>query len=185
MFNLKIALESPIILDFSSESPFSKFSCLSMCHNCCGYGYFLPTEVKNLPNIMKNKLILKKDGKYDILRHNGRCVFYNTNNEFFCSIYDHRPLRCKIYPYFPLIVDQRIVITLEPALKMKNDTTQIKTCPGIGILGKPLKDTKKDCLSFLKKLYDVPTLLSTIVLDSEAFSKIRNDRWFIEYLKIK
>ena len=65
---------------------------------------------------------------------------------------------------------------------MKNHTTQIKTCPGIGILGKPLKNTIKECLSFLGKLSDVPALLGTIVLESEVFNKVRNDRWFIEHL---
>ena len=92
---------------------------------------------------MKEKLNLTKDGKYEIVRKEGRCIFYHANSEkeFFCSIYEMRPLRCKIYPYFPLIVNQRVVITLEPALKMKNHSTQIKTCPGIGTLGKPLQET--------------------------------------------
>ncbi|MFX1282766.1 MAG: YkgJ family cysteine cluster protein [Promethearchaeota archaeon] len=178
--NLKSALQSPIILDFSEKTRFSKFFCLPGCKQCCGYSYFLPAEVINLPNNITKKLTLKKDGKYDIARLNGRCIFYNSDNELFCSIYNCRPLRCKIFPYFPLIVDQRIVITLEPALKMKNESTQVKTCPGVGKSGKPLKASIANCLSFLKKLTDVPTLLSTVVITSEVFNRIRNDRWFIE-----
>ncbi len=178
---LKLALNSPIILDFSSKTLFSDFSCIPGCINCCGYSYFLPKEVTNLPIAMKENLILKEDGKYDILLRNKRCAFYNSRGEFFCTIYDHRPLRCKIYPFFPLIVEQRIIITLEPSLKMKNHPTQIKRCPGIGIQGKPLKNTIKECISFLEKLSDVPALLMTMILDSETFNRIRNDRWFIEH----
>ncbi len=180
LYALNLALQSPIILDFSEKTRFSKFSCIPGCKKCCGYSYFLPAEVTNLPNNIRKELTLKEDGKYDILRLGGRCIFYNTENEFFCTIYNERPLRCKIFPYFPLIVDQRIVITLEPALKMKNETTKIKTCPGVGKLGEPLKKSITYCLSFLAKLADVPALLSTIVINSEIFNGIRNDRWFIE-----
>ena len=177
------ALDLPIILDFSEDSKFSHFSCIANCNSCCGFGYFLPPEIKNLPNFIKKKLIFVKDGKYEVTKLGGRCIFYNPSSktEFFCSIHDIRPLRCKIYPYFPLIVNQRVVITLEPALKMMNHTTQIKHCPGIGKTGKSLKETIKDCYSFLRNLSTAPQLLSTIILTNENFNSIRNDRWFIEY----
>jgi Fe-S-cluster containining protein len=178
---LRKALKSPFTLDFSSYSYFSRFTCLQGCQKCCGYGYYLPTEIIHLENRVKEKLILEKDGKYVILRDNGRCTFYNSNIEFSCSIYDQRPLRCKIYPYFPLIVEQRIIITMEPALKMKNYANQIKECPGIGKSGKALQKSIDECLLFLEKLIDVPELLSTIILDHETFNKIRDDRWFIEH----
>lgn len=73
------------------------------------------------------------------------------------------------------------MITLEPALKMLNHTTWENDCPGIGNEGKPLKKTINECFYFLKKLSDVPALLTTIVLDSETFNNIRNDQWFINY----
>lgn len=70
---------------------------------------------------------------------------------------------------------------MEPALKMKNHNNQIKGCPGIGKSEKTLWRTIEECLSFLEKLSDVPELLSTMIVDHEAFNRIRDDRWFIEH----
>ncbi len=179
---LKKALSGELILDFSKESPSSKFSCQSGCQECCGYAYFLPAEISKLPEKIRCKLIKSSDGMFDIRRNSGRCVFYDSTMIFFCSIYEYRPLRCQIYPYFPLIVDGKIIITMEPALKMKNSLDEVKHCPGIAIKGKSLKQSINECIVFLKYLNDVPKLLSTIVLSGEAFSKIRNDRWFIDQL---
>ncbi len=119
---------------------------------------------------------------YEINTNNGRCIFYNPENEFYCSIHNLRPLRCRIYPYFPVIVDHRIIITLEPALKMKmkNTSNLRKQCPGIGKDENSLIKTIKECISFLEMLRDTPKLLATIILNGETFNNIRNDRWFIE-----
>ncbi|MFW9994031.1 MAG: YkgJ family cysteine cluster protein [Candidatus Odinarchaeota archaeon] len=177
---LEETIESPVIYDFGPESTFSRFSCIPDCQDCCGYAYFLPSEVEKLPTRIKEQLVLE-GGKHEILTRNGRCVFYSPDKSLNCSIHVHRPLRCRIYPYFPLIVDQRVVITLEPALKMKNKESDLHhRCPGVGEPGKPLRETLDDCLSFLKKLAEVPDLLATVILDGEKFSKLRNDRWFIE-----
>jgi hypothetical protein len=72
------------------------------------------------------------------------------------------------------------VITLDLAIKMLKDKDHRGSCPGIGGQGKPLKNTIRDCIVFLEKLSDSPSLLATIILESDAFSNIRNDRWFIE-----
>ncbi|MHA2225230.1 MAG: YkgJ family cysteine cluster protein [Candidatus Hodarchaeales archaeon] len=177
---LKEALESPIIIDFSQKSPFSNFSCISGCKECCGYAYYLPSEVWDLPKSIQDQLIEKNDGKYEIRLTKKRCVFYNSKKAYYCTIYNVRPLRCKIFPYFPVIVERRVIITLEPALRMINYQVQRDTCPGIGKRGKPLTTTIDECLSFLCKLDEVPRLLTTVILDSDSFNKIRNDRWFIE-----
>ena len=120
---------------------------------------------------------------YEIIEINGRCAFYKANLDLFCSIYDHRPLRCRIYPYFPVIVDGRIIITMEPAMKMKEASNTKKLCPGIGKVEKDLKTSIKECISFLTNLKDVPKLLETVILTGDSFNNIRDDRWFIEVSK--
>lgn len=123
---------------------------------------------------------------YEITKLNGRCSFYNPIKGFYCSIYDYRPLRCRIYPYFPVIVDERIIITMEPALRMKNFSNKKKQCPGIGKKEKELKQTIYDCILFLKYLRDTPKLLETVILTGERFNNIRDDKWFIEqYQQLK
>ncbi|MFX0182714.1 MAG: hypothetical protein ACFE95_06475 [Candidatus Hodarchaeota archaeon] len=63
---------------------------------------------------------------------------------------------------------------------MLKDKNQGGSCPGIGKQGKPLKNSIKDCIVFLENLKDSPNLLATIILENDAFNKIRNDRWLIE-----
>jgi hypothetical protein len=177
---LKKALNSTIILDFSKTSLFADFSCQKGCQECCGYAYFLPAELSQIKKEVRSNLSKSDDGMYEITKSNGRCIFYDPIKELFCRIYDHRPLRCRIYPYFPVIVDERIIITMEPALRMKNLSINRKHCPGIGKKAKQLKHTIDDCISFLKHLKDTPKLLETVILTGERFNNIRDDRWFLE-----
>jgi Fe-S-cluster containining protein len=177
---LKEALKEPVIIDFSSKSKFSEFSCIPGCQECCGYTYFLFSELTKLPDKLKEQLIFN-EGKYEVITKDDRCAFYQASDDYFCSIHEYRPLRCRIYPYFPLIVDKRVIITLEPALKMKNTKNdKQRSCPGIGVEDRPLKQIIDNCLSFLEKLNEVPELLSTVILAGDKFNRIRNDRWFID-----
>ncbi len=177
---LKKALNSTIIHDFNKTSLFAEFSCQNGCKNCCGYAYFLPAELSQITEEIKGSLNKSEKGMYEIKKSNGRCSFYDPIKEFYCSIYNFRPLRCRIYPYFPVIVDERIIITMEPALRMENSSNNKKQCPGIGKKEKQLKQTIDECILFLKYLKDTPKLLETVILTGERFNNIRDDRWFIE-----
>ncbi|MHA1971858.1 MAG: YkgJ family cysteine cluster protein [Candidatus Hodarchaeales archaeon] len=183
IITLERALKEPLILDFASSSFFAKFQCLKGCSECCGYTYLSASEYGALekPNIKKH-FLKNKNGIYEVERVEGRCYFYNRKNrDYYCEIHDNRPLRCRIYPYFPIIVEGRVVITLEPALKMKNHSSNVNTnCPGIGTPGKPLKQSISDCLEYLRSLASAPEILKTVILDNETFQKIRNDRWFLD-----
>ncbi|MFW9854679.1 MAG: YkgJ family cysteine cluster protein [Candidatus Thorarchaeota archaeon] len=182
---LKKALNSELILDFTSDSAYANFLCIAQCSKCCGYAYYLPSEVENLPNYIKEHLTLK-DEKFWISVRSRRCTFFQSNNAgLCCSIHHYRPLRCRIYPYFPVIVDEKIMITLEPALKMLNDDEgRIKQCPGLSREGKPLQQTISDCLLFLKESRSSPAILSTLIMDCNAFHKIRSEKWFVESAKM-
>jgi len=184
ILTLQSALDKPLILDFVGSSYFAKFNCLKGCTECCGYTYFLPNEYRLLKNQeIKKQLIKNQQGIYEAKKVEGRCIFCNIQNEeYYCKIHEFRPLRCRIYPYFPLIVEGKIIITLEPALKMKHHSSKANTnCPGIGISGKSLQQSISDCLEYLKSLASAPDILKTIILDNETFQKIRDDRWFINH----
>ncbi|NHJ02614.1 MAG: YkgJ family cysteine cluster protein [Candidatus Heimdallarchaeota archaeon] len=177
---LKIALNSPYLLDFSLESFYGQFRCIDGCTNCCSYTYFLPNEITPLPRYILHQLNEIKDGRFEVSRNNKRCIFFNESTQFHCTIHKNRPLRCRIYPLFPLIVENRIVITFEPALKMLNQDGDRNSCLGIGVKGDSLQSMIDDCIIFIKSLKSVPALLSTIVLTNMAFKTIRQDNWFIE-----
>ncbi|WP_455464714.1 YkgJ family cysteine cluster protein [Candidatus Hodarchaeum mangrovi] len=179
-------MKSPYILDFSWVSKFARFSCIKGCQECCGYTYFLPDELSSLPDLILPNLMKTPMGTYQAKKNPidaNRCFFFEKSqyNSYFCSIHENKPLRCRIYPYFPLIVEKRIVITLEPSLKMKIPSKNATVCHGIGIKGISINNYIKDCIKFLKYCNTVPQLLKTMILDSEMFNRIRNDRWFIDY----
>ncbi|MFW9777570.1 MAG: YkgJ family cysteine cluster protein [Candidatus Heimdallarchaeota archaeon] len=178
---LKIALNSERIFDFTSDSVYANFSCIDQCSKCCGHAYYLPSEVENLPDHIKEHLTLKNE-RYLINVRSRRCTFFQPNDKgFFCSIHRYRPLRCRIYPYFPVIVNEKVIITLETALKMLGDDDgRLKRCPGLSREGKPLQQTIRDCLLFLKESRSSPSILSTLIMDCNAFHKIRSEKWFIE-----
>ena len=179
-------MNSPYILDFSWTSKFARFFCIKGCQECCGYTYFLPDELPLLPDFILQNLVKTSIGTYQTNNNpidSNRCFFFEKDhhNSYFCSIHANRPLRCRIYPYFPLIVENKIIITLEPSLKMKNPSKNASLCPGIGRKGMKINNYIKDCIKFLKYCGRVPQLLETMILDSEMFNRIRNDRWFIDF----
>ena len=178
--SLRKALNQPYLLDFSLESIFAHFSCIEKCIECCSYTYFLPDEISSLSNKIYQQLTITDDGKYEVQRTEGRCVFFDETGPYLCTIHNHRPLRCRIYPLFPVIVNDRIVITFEPALKMLDQDGVGNNCPGFGRTTQSILPLVRDCLKFVKCLEKVPDLLATIVLSDQAFNLIRRDRWFIE-----
>ncbi|MHA1169782.1 MAG: YkgJ family cysteine cluster protein, partial [Candidatus Hodarchaeales archaeon] len=174
-------LDSQILYDFGKGSIFADHSCIKGCSKCCGYAYYLPKELETLPGKITEQLT-NKGGVHEISREKGRCIFYDGSGkegEFYCTVHPKRPIRCRIYPYLPVIVNKRIVITLEPAVRMLNTVEgDHHDCPGIGLAGsKTLSKVIEECMVFLKLLSDVPEVLKTFILDQDSFNRIRDDKW--------
>ena len=82
----------------------------SVCKNhCCGQSdrvgapILLPSEIKNFD---KND-ITDENGVYQLKRNeNGLCKFLDGNKR--CSIYEKRPLECRLYPWV-MNLDENVV----------------------------------------------------------------------------
>ncbi len=98
-----------------------RFQCESGCIHCCLQPFYFPSEVNHLPDTIKNALVYKGDPHVTMPKHleniEGTCTFFKKNRDTHCGIFPHRPLRCRLYPYLPLIEKNRITIVLEPFLK--------------------------------------------------------------------
>lgn len=63
---------------------------------------------------------------------------------------------------------------------LNNDYKSKKKCPGLGKAGKSLQQTISDCLLFLRETSMAPALLTTMIMDTARFNKIRHEKWFFE-----
>lgn len=84
----------------------AKWSCIN-CGDCCGDIYQRTRMIKLLPKDIER---IKETGATDfyelwgegvftglMCKHDGKCVFYKDTG---CSIYDHRALLCRMYPFW-------------------------------------------------------------------------------------
>ena len=82
--------------------------------------FYFPSEVDRLPDTIKEALIHKGEPPVIVPKPlegvEGTCAFFNRNNDAHCSIFPHRPLRCRLYPYLPLVERDHITIVLDPFL---------------------------------------------------------------------
>ena len=115
----------------------AKFRCMPGCCSCCAKPWFLPSEAENLPPEIKNKLMIKtipserieakvivpkpfrKSGSKREQEKSGleySCCFFDTKSAYHCLIHPYRPIKCKLYPFFPIITGTEIIIFAEPFL---------------------------------------------------------------------
>jgi len=118
-----------------------KFDCKPRCMVCCEQTYYLPQEVRNLPNSIVDHLRMTclqcgTDHHYYEKRRvcyscgystcvaplpfdeesDFGCFFFDiTSFGKHCTIYEYRPLRCRLFPYIPLIRTdlKKIIIVAE------------------------------------------------------------------------
>jgi uncharacterized protein len=69
------------------------------CIQCCLDTMMIlcQDDVKRIKNLGFNQdfFVLQKDGWLMLKNHDGRCVFHNGKR---CTIYDNRPIGCRLYP---------------------------------------------------------------------------------------
>ncbi|MEM2637797.1 MAG: YkgJ family cysteine cluster protein [Candidatus Hadarchaeales archaeon] len=114
-----------------------QFEC-QRCARCCGDAphrsrviYLLEKEVEKISNItnmhpMQFASPISGAGKfkYKMKRRGGACIFLKNGA---CTIYEHRPLVCRLYPFFVRKTEKGIVFEI------------YDDCPGIG-LGQKLQE---------------------------------------------
>ncbi|AER66417.1 protein of unknown function UPF0153 [Thermovirga lienii DSM 17291] len=108
-----------------------RFSCLG-CGRCCrgepGCVWITPEEVKKLAEFLSltetkflSKYTYSVDGRVSLReKQNGECVFYDSDTNK-CSIYEYRPLQCRLFPFWPSLMKNK-----------ENWEWEKRRCPGIG-----------------------------------------------------
>ena len=109
------------------------FECEKGCMCCCDRAFFFPSEVELLPEKIVKSLAIRctkcltfnsihatrcqkcglklteseeiTPGIYTPKPFKGQsgCVFFNPLKAFHCTIHKYRPMKCKLYPFQPLI----------------------------------------------------------------------------------
>lgn len=69
------------------------------CGYCCRFveKILLVDDLLRLIELGYSGFYEYRDGFYKLRKTNGKCVFLDVNNA--CTIYPHRPLSCRIYPF--------------------------------------------------------------------------------------
>lgn len=183
LFEIKQALNNEINWKTSSN-----FQCIPNCSHCCAYSYYLPPELTNLDNKIKSKLFIEKEGMWKIPQDgsNKRCSFFKiekanmSNNQYGCEIHHNRPLRCHIYPFFPIIYKNQIHIYREEQIRMKNDLHSLSadnkntidySCPGLLESVDIKLEMENNIKNYIKGCLEVPLLAKTLVVNPNLVIK--------------
>jgi Fe-S-cluster containining protein len=151
-----------------------KFECELGCINCCLHPFYFPSEVSELPATVKQALTYKRKGKQKIIVPKtlngveGTCTFFDKNRKIHCTVFAHRPLRCRLYPYLPIIEKDHITIVLEPFLKRYSSAEKAPwfRCYGIGNGRDVSEGTENLSRAFIAHvLSEYPLLLHAYAID--------------------
>ena len=90
------------------------FKCERGCI-CCGFPFYTDREFDKLPTHLTNRVHINKRGFHspfpleDAGDGSGTCCFFDMDSAFnyHCTIHEHSPLFCKIFPYYPVIDMER------------------------------------------------------------------------------
>jgi Fe-S-cluster containining protein len=145
----------------------TRFRCMPWCCCCCAEPWFLPSEAGNLPLEIRDKLRIKTalQGRIKIIApkpfregREGSCCFFDKKSAHHCLIHPYRPIKCKLYPFFPIVTGTEIIIFAEPFLDIREpprkkageETPPWLNCYGLG-QGKHVdkKEIKKLALDYI------------------------------------
>ncbi|KXA97156.1 hypothetical protein AKJ37_03645 [candidate division MSBL1 archaeon SCGC-AAA259I09] len=93
----------------------------------------MPSEIEDLPGRVKDKLRRKSSGPFEVIApeplregENHTCCFFDKGSALHCSIHEHRPMKCRLYPFLPLVVGGKIEIFAEPLLDIWSSSDEKK-----------------------------------------------------------
>jgi hypothetical protein len=151
---LEIVRFAPIV--WHSTTP-KNFQCEAGCHCCCGSAFYYPSEIPLLSRQLKMQL--DPVDKYGTVmlkwcQPNG-CQFNLGKNGYSCAVNGQEPIRCQMYPYWPIIVRNKIVIMAEPLCDIFDTSTKtvspLKLCYGLGKGQDVSKRIERIARNFLEK----------------------------------
>ena len=86
---------------------------------------FLPSETRRLNAVERSRLEWR-DGviRPPAMGLGGPCGFFDRNAALHCTIFERRPLRCRLYPFLPVVEHGRIVIVADPFCSFSAETAR-------------------------------------------------------------
>jgi hypothetical protein len=145
------------------------FECQPGCLCCCVATLFFPSEAEKCPVEIQNGLEWRQGFIRAGRRPSGICMFFDEDASQHCTIFGHRPLRCRLYPYLPLITNEGIVIIADPLFTVSLPESDLPTwyrCYGLGCgpnVEAPIAQMSRDFLIHVADEY--PQLMDTLCVD--------------------
>ena len=108
-----------------------RFSCIDGCSRCCrgdGYVWVSENEIAEIAALLKvdrelfkREYTVRRNDKHILKdrRNITECIFLTEEGK--CSVYDARPIQCRIYPFWPRIILDKELFNYE-----------YLQCPGLG-----------------------------------------------------
>jgi len=128
------------------------FQCEPHCCYCCTMCWFNMDEIIKLPK-KYHKGLNEIYGTFYPRTIKSKCYFYQKKKDLHCLINKYRPLRCKIYPYFPILdlKNDRIVILAQDIMVWGGNPPQepASLCYGLGHGPDVSKVSEKLCREYL------------------------------------
>ncbi len=145
------------------------FECQPGCLCCCLTTFFFPSEAEACPAEIKDALTVSRGLIQLRRRPPGVCVFFDQNQDRHCGISAFRPLRCRLYPYLPVITPEGIVIVAEPLWSVSPpaaDLPEWYRCYGLGSGPNVESQVEEMSREFLEKAAnEYPYLLQGLWVD--------------------
>ncbi len=161
------------------------FECQPGCLCCCRATTLFPSEVEGLKDNIKENLVYHDNIWMAKRCSPGVCVFFDPLNPLHCGIFDDRPLRCKLYPYVPLIVGEAIWIFIEPFLTpfaVESRSPSWHRCYGLGKGTNVIEKVKEESRAFLTAMAEVyPNFLQSYYMLADP--ELRLNDWEIKKFK--
>jgi hypothetical protein len=111
------------------------FACQAGCVCCCTSTIVFPSEARAMPIEIRSRLSQRNGLIRPALQAPGVCIFFDSQAPWHCTIPEHRPLRCRLYPYLPVVTDKAIVIVADPLCTISwpaTDYPEWYRCYGLG-----------------------------------------------------
>ncbi len=127
-----------VAIDWHPSTP-RRFGCEPGCINCCLHQHFMPSEAYALPKRIMSRLVhVSYPGLSESFAPQqsngieGTCTFFDPKSIRHCTIFSQRPVRCRLFPFKPLLSKERITIVTFLKPYCKEEERKWFRCYGLG-----------------------------------------------------
>ncbi len=145
------------------------FECQPGCVCCCVATLVFPSEAETMPEEIRDSLTWRQGFLRIPRRPPGVCIFFDESTPQHCGIFQDRPLRCRLYPYLPLVTREGIVIVADPLATVsfpETDSPAWYRCYGLGRGANVETSVEKMSRDFLERvIQEYPGLLADLCVE--------------------